>query len=83
MFQGFTIMSSPHLKPMTVGDTFRIPVESLAGFDASLPFVQTVDRSIDTALKSVPLPDGLMSRLSKLANTLSDEVSDPVDYLGC
>lgn len=43
----------------------------------------TTDRAIDSALRSVPLPSGLMTRLGKLAYTLSDETADQVDWLGC
>lgn len=42
-----------------------------------------VDQAIDTALRSVPLPDGLMTRLGKLAFTVTDETADQVDWLGC
>jgi hypothetical protein len=44
---------------------------------------QAVDRPIDQALRSVPLPDGLLTRLGKLAYTVSDEAADQVDWLGC
>ncbi len=39
--------------------------------------------SLDHALRSVPLPDGLMARLRKLVFTMSDECTDRMDYLGC
>ena len=41
------------------------------------------DRAIDAALRSVPLPDGLMTRLGKLVYTVSDDAADQVDRLGC
>jgi hypothetical protein len=44
---------------------------------------QAADRAIDQALRSVPLPDGLLTRLGKLAYTMSDEAADQVDWLGC
>jgi hypothetical protein len=43
----------------------------------------SVDRAIDAALRSVPLPDGLMTRLGKLAYAMPDETADQVDCLGC
>jgi hypothetical protein len=44
---------------------------------------QTADRDIDVALRTVPLPSGLMTRLGRLVYTMSDEAADRVDYLGC
>jgi hypothetical protein len=44
---------------------------------------QAADRAIDHALRSVPLPDGLLTRLGKLAYTMSDEAADQIDWLGC
>jgi hypothetical protein len=41
------------------------------------------DRAIDAALRSVPLPDGLMMRLRKLVYAMPDETADQVDCLGC
>jgi hypothetical protein len=76
-------MSYPHSKPILFGEPFSTPADSLTRFDGSLPFVQSADRTIDAALKSVPLPEGLMSRLGRLASTIPEEVSDSVDYLGC
>jgi hypothetical protein len=77
------IMSSPHSKPITFGGPFSPPDTPFAAFDGSLPFSQSADRAIDAALKSVPLPDGLLNRLGLMVSTMSDEVSDRVDYLGC
>jgi hypothetical protein len=56
--------------------------------DDVLPFVrsgskQSVDRAIDSALRSVPLPEGLMTRLGKLVHTLCDDAAGRVDYFGC
>jgi hypothetical protein len=76
-------MSSPHSKPTAVGDLFVKPVNYLATPDGSLPFVPTADRAIDAALKCVPLPEGLLSRLGLMVSTMPEELSDPVDYLGC
>jgi len=41
------------------------------------------DRAIDSALRSVPLPEGLMTRLGKLVYAMPDEATDQVDCLGC
>jgi hypothetical protein len=41
------------------------------------------DRAIDSALRSVPLPAGLMTRLGKLVYEMPDETTDQVDCLGC
>jgi len=43
----------------------------------------STDRAIDSALRSVPLPDGLLTRLGLLAYSMPDEAADQVDYLGC
>jgi hypothetical protein len=76
-------MSSPHPKPITFGGPFAPQVNSFTAFDGSLAYHQSADRTIDAALKSVPIPDGLLSRLGLMVSTLPDEVSDLVDYLGC
>jgi hypothetical protein len=41
------------------------------------------DCAIDSALRCVPLPAGMMTRLGKLAYTISDEIADQFDCLGC
>jgi hypothetical protein len=41
------------------------------------------DCAIDSALRSVPLPDGFLTRLGKLVYTMPDEAADQVDWLGC
>ena len=41
------------------------------------------DRAIDTALRCVPLPDGFLTRLGKLAHAMRDDAADQVDRLGC
>jgi hypothetical protein len=76
-------MSYPYSKPIPSGDSFAPQANAFAALDGSLPFTQSADRSIDAALKSVPLPDGLLSRLRLMVSTMPDEISDPVDYLGC
>jgi hypothetical protein len=41
------------------------------------------DRALDAALRSVPLPDGLITRLGMFVYTMPDETADQVDCLGC
>jgi hypothetical protein len=76
-------MSYPYSKPMPFGDSFRTPTDPPAPFDGGLPFVQSADRAIDAALRSVPLPEGFNRRLTLLLGSMTDEVSGSVDYLGC
>ena len=76
-------MSYPHSKPISIGDNFPNPADSFGAPDGAWPFIQSADRAIDAALRGVPLPDGLLSRLGRLAYTMSDEAADQVDYLGC
>ena len=76
-------MSYPHSKPISIGDLFSNSGDPLSEHDRSVPFIQSTDGSIDAALRSVPLPDGMLSRLGKLVYTVSDEATDHVDYLGC
>jgi hypothetical protein len=44
---------------------------------------ERTDLGIDAALRSVPLPEGLMTRLGKLVYKMSDDPVDQVDWLGC
>jgi hypothetical protein len=41
------------------------------------------DSAIDEALRSVPLPQGLLLRLGLIAYTAPDDAADKVDWLGC
>jgi hypothetical protein len=41
------------------------------------------DETIDFALRSVPLPEGLMTRLGALAYAMLDDEVDHADWLGC
>ena len=41
------------------------------------------DNAIDEALRSVPLPQGLLTRLGLIAYTAPDDAADAVDWLGC
>jgi hypothetical protein len=76
-------MSYPYSKPNSLGNAFMPPAESLGAPDHSLPFVQSMDSAVDAALRSVPLPDGMLNRLKKLAFSMPDEAAGQVDYLGC
>jgi hypothetical protein len=38
---------------------------------------------LDSALRDVPLPEGMMARLEKLVCALPDERADQVDWLSC
>jgi hypothetical protein len=44
---------------------------------------QPADSALDAALRSVPLPDGLLTRLDKFVLAITAESSDAVDWLGC
>jgi len=76
-------MSYPHSKTFLSSVTFTTSADTIAALDGSLIFIRSGDRTIDTALRNVPLPEGLMRRLGQLASSLSDGVSDSIDYLGC
>ena len=76
-------MSYPHSKPMSLGDTFPNSADPLAAFDHLWPQIQSTDGAMDAALRSVPLPEGLLGRLKQLALTIPDEAAGQVDYLGC
>jgi hypothetical protein len=41
------------------------------------------DSAIDEALRRVPLPQGLLTRLGLIAYTAPDDAADSVDWLGC
>ena len=41
------------------------------------------EHAMDSALRNVPLPEGMMTRLAELAQSLPNESADQVDYLGC
>ena len=41
------------------------------------------DVAIDAALRSVPMPEGLLARLSTRFDAPAEETADAVDSLGC
>jgi hypothetical protein len=47
------------------------------------PADHAADSAVDTALRAVPLPDGLMTRLGRLVYTMTEDAPDQVDWLGC
>ena len=59
------------------GNASRLPV------DKAHPSEHHEDSAIDVALRAVPLPDGLMTRLGMLVYTMPEEAPDQVDWLGC
>ncbi len=65
------------------GDPFPSGDDLLSFVESCAPSTGSADRAIDSALRSVPLPDGLMTRLGMLVYGMSDEAADSVDYLGC
>jgi hypothetical protein len=76
-------MSNSNLKPSADGDAhlhgFALPHSG----DETRSAMQAVDRAVDAALRSVPIPEGMLSRLGLLVLTIPDEQLDSVDYLGC
>lgn len=78
--QGFTQMLHFYSRPLFGGDRFTDPDDLLppvAGFPA-VGAGESPDRAIDTALRNVPLPEGLMVRMTMLAVTLPDDATDQV-----
>lgn len=58
--------------------------DNFDGLPVNLPLRESsIDRAIDAALRSVALPDGLLSRLDQLARAMTDDTTNPVDWLGC
>ena len=67
-------------RPLFGGDRFTDSDDLLppvAGFPA-VGAGESPDRAIDAALRNVPLPVGLMVRMSVLAVTLPDDATDQV-----
>jgi hypothetical protein len=76
-------MTQLHRRPFT-SEPNDAGGNSLYGRSApNLTGPKAVDAAIDAALRSVPLPDGLMTRLGMLVFLMPDEATDPVDWLGC
>ena len=85
VIQGFTLMLHFYSRPLFGGDRFTDSDDLLAPMGGFTPKSegQSEDRLIESKLRSVPLPEGLMVRLANLAVTLSDGATDQVDRLGC
>jgi hypothetical protein len=47
------------------------------------PVSHTADSAIDAALRTVPLPDGMLTRLSMIIRNMPDDAPDQVDWLRC
>ena len=47
------------------------------------PAFHTADSAIDGALRTVPLPDGMLTRLSRIIRNMPDDAPDQVDWLRC
>ena len=78
--QGLTQMLHFYSRPLFGGDRFTDSDDLLppvAGFPA-VGAGESPDRAIDTALRNVPLPQGMMVRMTMLAVTLPDESTDQV-----
>lgn len=78
--QGFTQMLYFYSRPLFGGDRFTDLDDTLPpvpGFPA-VGAGESPDRAVDVALRNVPLPEGLMVRMSLLAVTLPDDAADHV-----
>ena len=76
-------MSFSDLKPSAGGDAHLHGFAPLYFGGESRVSVQAADRAVDAALRSVTIPDGMLTRLGLLVFTMSDDAADRVDYLGC
>jgi hypothetical protein len=73
LFGGDRFTDTDDLMPAMGG---FIPTGSSAGQNDS------ADRAVDAALRNVPLPEGLMVRMSQLAVTLTDDSPDQAKRRG-
>ena len=78
--QGFTQMLYFYSRPWFGGDRFTDSNDAVPPVGGFPPVGggETPDRMIDKALRNVPLPDGLMVRMTMLAVTLPDDATDQV-----
>ena len=76
--QGFALMLHFYSRPLFGGDRFTDSDDLLPPVGGFPPVGagESPDRAIDAALRNVPLPDGLMVRMSMLAVTLPDDATD-------
>ena len=76
-------MSYPHWEPVH-SDIYFFNGDSANGaVDDHRPQHFAADMAIDSALRSVPLPDEMLSRLDKFVHAMIEGTTDSVDYLGC
>ncbi len=77
-------MSYPHWEPIHSNHHLSQGVSTNGGaLDDRVPHVHSADMAIDAALRSVPLPDGLLTRLDKFVHAMTEDATDSVDWLGC
>jgi hypothetical protein len=78
--QDFTQMLYFYSRPLFGGDRFTDSDDMLPHVGGFPPVGagESPDRAMDAALRNVPLPDGLMVRMSMLAVTLPDDATDQV-----
>jgi hypothetical protein len=81
--QEITEMSYFDSTPYVGGDESSFAGEHFRAAGPTSPSGRKVDRAIDSALRSVPLPNGMMTRLANLICTMPDEAVNRMDYLGC
>ena len=80
---GIPMTSQPHYSSAF---DYGEPISELSALsrgEKPLEASHAADRAIDAALRSVPLPDGLLTRLGTLVYAMPDETADQVDCLGC
>jgi len=79
----FTLMSHPHSRRLRD----RHEPTNANGHEDSAHSIEsshrTTDSAIDAALRSVPLPNGLLTRLGSLVYAMPEDAPDQVDWLGC
>jgi hypothetical protein len=81
-FRDVIEMSYPHWEP--VHSNNQLPHGQPAnGAVRDEPHIHSADMAIDAALRGVPLPDGLLTRLDKFVHAMTDESANPFDWLGC
>jgi hypothetical protein len=74
-------MSYPRSNFIAVRDDHRDEtLEFLAGPPQN---VRSTESAIDAALRSVPLPEGLLTRLRKWVYSMPEEAAGRIDCFGC
>jgi len=75
-------MSAPDFPLTPAGDPSR-GVAAARPPGAGRPPSDSIDAALDRALRDVPLPDGLLTRLGEIVYRASDDPADRLDWLGC